>query len=214
AGVSSFGIGGTNAHVIVEEAPACEVREVSGTSQRTAHVLALSARSEAALEEQVARYARHLGEHPELGLGDVCHTAGEGRAHFEDRVALVAKTRDELMSDLQALARGEAPAKSARGRVPSGSWTEVAFLFTGQGSQYVGMGRGLYETEPVFREALERCAAILEPHLEAPLLSVLYPEPEQDSALDETAYTQPALFALEYALSELWRSWGITPDAV
>src|SRR5262249_12243878 len=153
---------GTNAHVIVEEAPASEVREVSGASQRTAHILALSARSEAALEEQVTRYVRHLALHPELGLGDVCHTAGEGPAHFERRVALTGKTREELVSDLQALARGEAPASSARGRVPSGTRAEVAFLFTGQGSQYVGMGRGLYETEPVFRAALERCAAILE----------------------------------------------------
>ena len=213
AGVSSFGVSGTNAHVVLEEAPAVEVEAV--VSERPMHVLALSAKSEGALQELAGRYARHVAGHPELGIGDVCFTANTGRSHFAQRLAVVADTGEELAQRLGSAARGESVTGVVRGESSSGEG-KLAFLFTGQGSQYVGMGRELYESEAVFREALERCAEILEPQLERPLLSVLYAQDEgsEGSLLDETGYTQPALFALEYALSELWRSWGIEPSVV
>ncbi|GHO54366.1 type I polyketide synthase [Ktedonobacter robiniae] len=212
AGVSAFGFGGTNVHVVLEGAPAQE--PAANAVERGAHILPLSARNERALKELAGNYATFLKEEPATSLADICYTAATGRMHFAQRLALVATSREQLSAQLSAFAAGQAITDGATGRVAQGSRLRIAFLFTGQGSQYVGMARSLYETQPTFRAALERCDQILEEYLSRPLLSVLYPDEETASPLDETAFTQPALFALEYALAELWRSWGIVPDVV
>ncbi|MEM9459721.1 MAG: aminotransferase class I/II-fold pyridoxal phosphate-dependent enzyme [Myxococcota bacterium] len=209
--VSSFGFSGTNAHAILEEAVAPDPLPPRA-APRSAHVLALSARSESALDELARRYSTYLAENPTVDLADLVHTAATGRAHFDYRLAAVAQTADELRAQLSATATGEAPVGLARGH--RGGQPTVAFMFTGQGSQYPGMGRELYATYPEFAQTIDRCAEILRPILERPLLDVLHGEPGDDSPIHQTAYTQPALFALEYALAQLWRSWGIEPDVV
>jgi len=209
-GVSSFGFSGTNAHVLVEQAspPPPARPEV----ERPLHVLTLSAKSDAALGELASRFEGRLREDPGASLADVCFTAAAGRSHFPHRLAVVCSSTSEAAEALARRSEQPAPRGLVAGRAPASGAPEVVFLFTGQGSQYVGMGRQLYETQPTFRKALQRCDELLRPHLERPLLSVLYPGGEA-SPLDETAFTQPALFALEWALAELWRSWGIEPAA-
>jgi acyl transferase domain-containing protein len=210
AGVSSLGGNGLNVHVIVEEAKPPPPKQ-SG-AERPLHLFTLSAKREKALRELAERHARHIAERPELPLADACFTVNAGRSHFKYRLALVAGSNDDLREQLAACASGHTPLPRPSSRRPGAH--RIAFLFTGQGSQYIGMGRQLYETQPTFRAALDRCDALLRSHLERPLLSVLYPEEGKDSPIDETGYTQPALFALEYALSEMWRSWGIEPSVV
>jgi natural product biosynthesis luciferase-like monooxygenase protein/amino acid adenylation domain-containing protein len=218
AGVSSFGFGGTNAHVVLEEAPAVleEARAAAAVEpERPAHILSLSARSHGALRELARRYADHLALHNGETLPDVCFTANTGRARFTHRLAAVGESREQIALALRAFADGERTARGLRQAHVSGRRrAHTAFLFTGQGAQYLGMGRELYETQPSFRRALDRCDEILRPALRRPLLSVLYGEGASPSPLDETAYTQPALFAFEYALAELWRAWGVEPDFV
>ena len=201
AGVSSFGFSGTNAHVIVEEAPVAGERKRE--RERPLHVLALSARSEAALAQLGAKYADALSGEAGAELGDICYTANAGRAHFSERAIYIAGNREGMRDALLAGA-------AVRGK--SEGSPEIAFLFPGQGAQYAGMGKELYETQPVFRRALEECAELLKESLDEPLLEVLWGASTQ--LLDETAYTQPALFAVEYALAVLWRSWGIEPSVV
>ncbi|NEQ18469.1 MAG: acyltransferase domain-containing protein, partial [Moorea sp. SIO3E2] len=130
------------------------------------------------------------------------------------RLSLVAATKAELQERLKAFGTEEEVTGLVSGVVSGGESPKVAMLFTGQGSQYVGMGRQLYETQPTFRKALEQCAEILQPYLDRHLLEVLYSLEAEESVLEQTAYTQPALFALEYALFQLWQSWGIKPDVV
>ena len=215
AGVSSFGISGTNAHVIVEEAPArTNDAGPPSTVERPAHVLALSGKTEGALKELSVRYAKHLEAFPDQSLADICHTAGVGRSHFEERLAVVGKTKEEVEKKLLSFVGGSMESQVVRGQAKTSGPPKVGLLFTGQGSQYVGMGRELYETQPVFRKALDRCAEILEGKLEKPLLEVLFPKEGDKTPLNETGYTQPALFAVEWALWELWSSWGLKPDAV
>jgi len=211
AGVSSFGFGGTNAHVVLEEAPAVH-SDVQVIPERPAHVFCLSAQSDGVLRELAHRFADHLTLHPEQPLADVCFTANVGRTHFAHRLALMCDTRDQLRLTLHSFARGQ----QADGlhHAHTRRHPRTALLFTGQGAQYLNMGSELYKTQPSFRRTLERCDEILRPILERPLLAVLYEETEPTAWLDETAYTQPALFALEYALAELWRLWGIEPDFV
>jgi acyl transferase domain-containing protein/acyl carrier protein len=209
AAVSSFGLGGTNAHIVLEQAPTSEEAAPRAAVDRPVHVLALSARTEEALAAQARRLSEYLETHPESRLADVCYSANRGRTRFSHRLALVGASMEELRRGLDAAATGSRGA--AWGVVDGDRRPKVAFLFTGQGSQYAGMGRELYETQPVFREAIDRCAARLDGKLSAPLTSLLF---EGEGAIDQTGNAQPALFALEYALSELWRSWGIVPDAV
>jgi acyl transferase domain-containing protein/acyl carrier protein len=211
AGVSSFGMSGTNAHILLEEAPRGQAPRTVSSMERKHHLLTLSAMSDEALRSQATRMSEHLARSGGESLGDVCFTSHVGRTHFARRAAFVAETPAELREQLQSwLVEGSAGVTGSLPAVPRRP--KVAFLFTGQGSQYAGMGKGLYETEPVFREALDRCAALLKAELPHPLLDVMWGA--HSAELDQTRYTQPALFALEYSLCELWRSWGVEPDVV
>jgi len=219
AGVSAFSYGGSNAHVIVEEAPTMAVQPAE-IGDRPHDLFTISARSEPALHELVKHYIEFLQVSPDISLGDLCFTQNTGRTHFSHRLASVVDSIAHLEQCLSAWVAGQENCGLVGGKVlPRKRW-KVVFLFTGLGSQYEGMGQQLYETQPVFRSAINRCAEILAPELEMPLLKVLYPSklPEGASArscpLDRTVYSLPALFALEYALYQLWQSWGIQPAAV
>jgi acyl transferase domain-containing protein len=213
-GVSSFGFSGTNVHVVLEQAAAVDRPPVA---DRGVHLLTLSAHTDTALRALAARHADYLDAHRDLAPGDVCLTANAGRSRFSERLAVVAETLPQLTARLRDAAQGAAHADVTRGS-SGGARRKLAFLFTGQGSQSVGMGRELFEQEPVFAAAMNACGEIVAAHLPTPLLSVIYPEPggeaEAATLLNQTLYTQPALFAFEYALAALWRSWGIEPAAV
>ena len=212
AGVSSFGISGTNAHVIVEAAPAMPTPgRATLQPDRSHQILTLSAKSAAALSTLAARYLAHVQRNPALDLGDLCATATLGRNHFSHRLGLVAESVTTLQASLQAVVNGDDAPEIICGSVAHPS-LRIAFLFTGQGSQYVEMGRDLYATQPVFRATLDRCDRLLRPHLGESLLAILYPQGAAPSRIDQTRFTQPALFALEYALATLWQSWGVQPD--
>ncbi len=208
AGVSSFGIGGTNAHVVVEQPPP---PEPSGPGRRC-QLLVLAAATGTALDAAAARLADHLDAHPGDAPADVAATLARGRRAFAHRAALVAAGRAAATAAL----RGGAPGLR-RGRAPEGS-RAVAFLFPGQGAQRPGAGRELYRGEPAFRRPIDRCAEVLGPLAEgAGLVELLFPEsgdPGAAGRLTRTAAAQPALFALELALAALWREWGIEPQAM
>jgi acyl transferase domain-containing protein/acyl carrier protein len=212
AGVSAFGFSGTNAHVVLEEAP--EPAAPAGSPlERPHHLLVLSARTEPALRQLAGRMAAYLAEAPERPLADVCFTAATGRAHLPHRLACAAATGEDAIARLRRVATGEARAAAA-GLVRPGHPAKVAWMFTGQGSQYAGMARRLYETQPAFRATLDRCDVLLRPHVDQPLTAVLFPDAAGAAAINQTGWTQPALFAVEYALAMLWREWGVEPAAV
>lgn len=221
AGVSSFGFSGTNAHVILEEAPLADT-DVAAAAKLPAPerqspgavLVPISARDEVALRKVAARYAEFLATHPQASLADVSFTAATGRAHLLKRAALIVDSPAALQSDLRQFADGQKLPSLLEGASRAGERPKIAFLFTGQGSQYAGMARGLYDTEAVFRDSLDRAAALLAPHLQTPLLDVLFAQGATSALLAQTLYTQPALFAVEFALAELWKSWGITPAVV
>ncbi|NEQ41779.1 MAG: type I polyketide synthase, partial [Okeania sp. SIO3I5] len=225
-GVSSFGFSGTNAHIILEEAPEkVKSQNLKVKSEDklelTVHLLTLSAKTETALGELVSSYQNYLETHPELGVADICYTANIGRAQFNHRLAVIAHNQQELIEKLRQQQEGEEVAGIYSGELTNKTTvTKIAFLFTGQGSQYVNMGRQLYQQAPTFREAIHQCEEILstiETFQETSLRDILYPadiDESNSSLLDQTAYTQPALFAIEYALYKLWESWGIKPDVV
>ncbi|MBO1049492.1 MAG: AMP-binding protein [Dolichospermum sp. DEX182a] len=227
AGVSAFGFGGTNAHVILEEAPIpVSIENSLKTEQNSAnlvnrpfHLLTLSAKTEQALADLVQSYQNYLEINPELAIADVCFSANTGRSHFKHRLAIIAADQQELTDKLAKIIAKSEVSGVFSAKLPSNSQSpKIAFLFTGQGSQYVNMARQLYQTQPVFRRTLEQCDGILQSYLgEKSLLEVIYPENPQELNnffIDQTAYTQPALFAIEYALAQLWQSWGIKPDVV
>jgi acyl transferase domain-containing protein/acyl-CoA synthetase (AMP-forming)/AMP-acid ligase II/acyl carrier protein len=278
AGVSAFGFGGTNAHVVLEGAPRTETGPTpteslegeavrSGRTKRSLHLLTLSGKTAQALPVLAQRYQEFLTSHSigtgsalgtiptgpgqgkalSLRLEDLCYTANTGRTHFAHRLAVYAENTEEMRERLAAFVAGNPPKEMQVGRVRP---KQIAFLFTGQGSQYVNMAHQLYETQPAFRDALDQCDRLLRPYLDQPvgqvqnwhedqdryeardqretrdlhelqdrrearsLRGVLYPAAGETSPIDETAYTQPALFALEYALAQMWLSWGIKPDVV
>jgi acyl transferase domain-containing protein len=208
AAVSSFGLGGTNAHAILEEAPAFEP---SGSS-REWQILPISARNHTALQAASKDLARYFRTHPTANLADAAFTLQTGRRHFTQRAFAVANnTRGaEIVfatRDPQRLKTGTAGHKCS-----------VAFMFPGEGSQFVNMARGLYQEEPQFRQSLDQCTHLMRPHLERDLLEIIYPAPQQASAceklLSQTQYAEPAIFAIEYALAMLWQSWGVLPESM
>ncbi|WP_345964712.1 type I polyketide synthase [Streptomyces albus] len=215
AAVSAFGVSGTNAHVILEQAPAPEPKP--GGERRTGRTplpWVLSAATATALRAQADRLAARLrtdvpGESDAFDALDVGYTLAAGRAALQHRAVLTGDDAEGLRQAVEALARGEQPAGAVCGQVPSAGAGRTAFLFTGQGSQRPGMGRELYAAFPAYADALDEVAEAFAPHLDRPLAEVL---DDDSGALDRTEYTQPALFAVEVALSRLLLSWGVRPD--
>jgi acyl transferase domain-containing protein len=219
AGVSSFGFSGTNAHVVLEEAPEPAARPDAACPRRR-HLLCLSAHDEPALRELAGRYQAQLAGNLALPLAAVCSSAGSGRAQLAHRLALPVDLRSgaaaaaELRERLAAAAAGLDHDGVIRGAVGRGERPEVAFLFTGQGAPLHGAARLLDETEPVFRDVLDRCDELAEPRLPRSLRSILCGDAQGASPGVEAVAAQPALFALQCGLAELWRSWGVVPDVV
>jgi acyl transferase domain-containing protein/NADPH:quinone reductase-like Zn-dependent oxidoreductase/acyl carrier protein len=216
AGVSSFGFTGTNAHVLIEEAPTRPVSEEPSAPELVS-VLPLSGRSPEALVALAHRYETWLTAHPDVDLADVCRTAGTGRSHFEHRAALVVESVDGARQALVDLAENRLRPGVLRGEHTNQPTT--AWMFTGQGSQYPGMARELFDTEPVFAETVQRCADAVDDLLPRPLLEVVFATDretggEAGKSLRHTSFAQPALFAIEMGLARLWQSWGIEPDVV
>ncbi len=205
AAVSSFGVGGTNAHAIIEQAPV----QSSSANTETQQVLLLSARSPAGLADARARLAAYLERHPEHTLADIAWTLQKTRRRFKHRAALACSHHADAIAGLRSSQILTAEAGQSAGG--------VAFLFPGQGAQYTGMGRSLYASQPVFRDAIDRCAAILRPHLGFDLREALFPDEFHATAaesLRDTAVAQPALFAISYATAQLWIGRGIRPVAM
>jgi acyl transferase domain-containing protein len=209
AGVSSFGFSGTNAHVVLEEAPVAE--PMPGRSlERPLHLLALSAKTDEALVQIAERYEKHLAANPDLAIENICFTANSGRSHFQHRLSIVADSTADLYDKLASFSAGREVAGLFKGKATEPP--KIVFLFTGQSFESLGMARQLYETQPLFRATLDKCAEILQPYLETPLLEVF--NPTQPSEQPQSPIEQPLLFAFEYALFQLWKSWGIKPSAV
>lgn len=206
AAISGFGVSGTNAHIVLEAAP--DVISQPSTVERPAHILTISAPHTESLPQLAQTYARQIDSQPEA-IADIAYTANTGRAQFAYRAAFAANSASQMRDQLNEFAASGTITSEVR----PGQRPKLAWMFTGQGAQISGMAHQLYETQPVFRAALDRCAEILKPHLEHGLLDVLF-DPALSAKLDQTMYTQPALFAVEYALAQLWMSWGVQPAAV
>jgi acyl transferase domain-containing protein/thioesterase domain-containing protein/acyl carrier protein len=210
AGVNSLGVGGTNAHAVLEEAPP---REAPGASDWPFQLLVLSARSKAALDAAGRNLAAHLAAHPGQNLADVAWTLKEGRRHFEHRRVLVAADPAEAA----ALLEGGDPRRVFTHQALAES-PEVVFMFPGGGAQYAGMARDLYETEPVFREWMDRGLDLLAPRLDYDLRALWLPEPQAMEAaaerLKRPSVQLPLIMIAEYALAQLWMSWGVRPAAL
>jgi acyl transferase domain-containing protein len=209
AGVSSFGMGGTNSHVVLEEACA----EAKSSGSRPWALIALSARSEAALDTATMNLASHLSLREDQDIADVAFTLHTGRKAFDHRRVAVCRDSREAASLLTSRESPHVFSGAVREEAP-----EVVFMFPGQGAQYVGMGRELYESEPEFRAEVDRCAELLKPETHFDIREILYPmEAAREEAarrIDQTFFTQIALFVVEYAMARLWMSWGVRPQAM
>ncbi len=212
AGVSSFGFSGTNAHIILESAPPALAPAIADI-ERPLHLLKLAARSAVALRELADRYAHYLAANPCASLADIAYSAAIGRSELNHRCAIIAETPEQAQAALAAYAANTTHESIVSGMLHNQRQPDVVFLFTGHGSHYVNMGRQLYQTQPVFRAALNHCAEVLLPLVDRPLLELLFDD-TGSRALEKMAYSQPALFAIEYALATLWQSWGVRPVAV
>ncbi len=203
AGISSFGVGGTNAHAILEEPPILK----STPSPRAKQIITLSAKTKQSLEDYIHNLSSHLSKNPNLDLADVANTLARGRKAFSQKLAITCSDIDEAIE----LLKSEKPSEEKYSLEP-------IFMFTGQGSQYAGMGEALYRQEQAFKDAIDQCAEILDPLLGLDIRTILFPvDSEKDIAnrrMQETSITQPCLFSIEYAVAKLWMHFGITPSAM
>ena len=232
AGVNSFGFGGTNAHIVMGDYETRRQRDKATKRQSdkkielsSLNLLTISAKSKSALRDLATSYQDFIQE-TKVSLENICTATQTQRSHFNHRLTCIAKSTQQLIKQLTAFISGEETAglrestvsRSERSFAPT---KKTCWLFTGQGSQYVGMGQQLYDTQPIFREALNNCAEILQPYLDQPLLEIIYGSqtckgvwPNAPTKINRTIYTQPAIFSVEYALAQLWLSWDIKPDYV
>ncbi|MGC8384537.1 acyltransferase domain-containing protein [Pseudomonas aeruginosa] len=211
AGVSSFGVTGTNAHVLVGDA----TPRARGTGRGNPwQLFTASGRGETPRRQMCGRYERYVAEHPQVPLEDLCYTVNAGRAHFEHRFACVADDRERLREQLAAYASRKLVGDTFEGVCRPGVPPASAWLFPGQGCQYPGMARTLYDSELPFREALDECLVALR-GMGVELSCALFEStPEAEALLAQTRYAQPAIFAVEYALARLWMAWGVLPGAL
>ena len=213
AGVSSFGIGGTNAHVSIEEAP-----PVQSDPLNASQLIVLSAKTGSALDARCTQLLQFLEENPSANLADVAFTLQKGRQSFQHRRVLVARDNAALKAALDASSSPSPRSQTLRTDNAPEESAAIAFLFPGQGAQYVNMGLDLYRTTPIFRDSIDRCCELLKPHLGLDLRTVLFPaegnEQEAETRLNQTAITQPALFVIEYAMATLFTQCGIRPNAM
>ena len=215
AGVSSFGFGGTNAHVVLEEAPPAVAEAQDARRKIGTHLLPLSARSQEGLRALARAYQEFLAT-PEAAasLQDICYTAGMRLGHHDHRLAVTGNSPAQLIESLEAFLQGETRPGLSSGRRLSARRRKLVFVFPGQGGQWFGMGRRLLEQEAVFREVIERCDRAMRPYGDWSLLAELTATDAARSRLNEIDIVQPALFAVQIALAALWRSWGVEPQAV
>ena len=216
AGVNSFGYSGTNAHAILQEAPAVNDPQSAFSAERSLFeqdggLLLISAKSPASLDELVDHWIEYLDDRNTIPLRDIAFTAALGRTQLNHRLALVAGDKNEIKQKLQSWREGRTPKGLAVGQIFSRVKPKLTFMFTGQGAQYAHMGQELYEREAHFAQAIDQIALLMNPELGVPLHEVLFGEKSAEY-LENTRYVQPALFAIEYALAELFRSWGLEPD--
>lgn len=212
AGVSSFGFSGSNAHVVIEEAPEAPILSFESSAARAPQLLLLSAKQPAALRQKVQDYDALIQAQSERWI-DIAYCSQLRRSHFEHRLVVLAGNSEQCHQELQTWLKTGKSSHIIEGQAQQIS--TIAMLFTGQGAQYHGMGRRLYETEPVFKDIINRCDAVFKTiqHHAPSLLDILYGS-DINPLIDQTAYTQPALFALEMALYQLWTSWGISATAL
>ena len=217
AGINSFGYSGTNAHAILQEAPQSNNGHTphgpSGLVERDGGMLLVSAKSAVALEELVDKWVDFMNKDTTDSLRDILYSAALDRTQHNYRLAVIGTHKDEIKHKLESWRMGRTLQGVAIGQSLSRIRPKVAFMFTGQGAQYAGMGQELYNTEPRFAATLRQVAEIIDPELGVPLLEVLFGERSAEF-LENTRYVQPALFAIEYALADLLGHWGIKPDYV
>ena len=211
AGVSSFGFGGTNAHIVLEEAP--ELALPKNRTEIQNYIIAISAKNKTALSDLLREYVKYLDNNDTKLLHDISFSINTGRKHFGNRIALLVKNNKELKEKLIDALNGKSAAKVFKSNIEKVKG-KIAFLFTGQGSQYFGMGKQLYNTQPIFKEIVDKCNDIVRNNNSFSIVELLFNEQTNPDDVHQTQYTQPLLFTIEYALAKLWESWGIRPDAV